>query len=96
MRFQLSYFLTKKIMSKYLLHRSMIIQNDHYIEDMDSSAKKLFVRSSVSRGYATSIGYNASGEWIWYLIIPMSDSSLFTTITTFLAYIEMNHFTYTR
>ena len=96
MRCQLSYFLTNKWMIKDLLKRSMIIQNYHYIEDLDSSAKKLCMSSSGSRVDADSIGYNDSGEWIWSPLIPVYYYSFFPIITTFLAYIEMNHFTYTR
>ena len=59
MRCQLGYFLTKKLMSKELLQRRMIIQNDRYQKDVDISANNLCMRSSGSRGDAASIGYNA-------------------------------------
>ena len=96
MRCQLSYFLTKKQTGKDLLQRRMIIHNDHYLEDVESSANNICMRSSSSRGYEASIGSNASGEWSWLPIVPTSYSSLFTIITTLLSYIEMNHFSYTR
>ena len=95
-RHQLSYLPTKKRTKKDLLQRSMIMKKSIYIEDVESSAKKLCMRSNGSRGDADSVIYNASGEWIWSHLIPMSSSSLFPIITTFLAYIEKNHFTYSR
>ena len=95
MRCQLSYFLTKKQMSKDVLQIRMIINNDCYIEDVESSAKKFSVRSSNPRVDAASIGSNASGEWIWSPLIPVSYSFFFPIVTHFLAYFEMNRFTYT-
>ena len=71
-------------------------KNYFYLEDVDSSKNNIFRRSSGSRGDAASIGLNASGEWSWKTLINISYSSLFPIINTFIAYIEMNHFCYTR
>ena len=59
MRCQLSYFLMKKPMSKDHLQISTTIHNDRYLEYVDSSAKKLCVRSSSSKVDVASIGSNA-------------------------------------
>ena len=83
-------------MRKDLLQRRMIIQNDHYLEDVDSSANNLFRRSSGPRAYAASIGFNESGEWSWLPQILMYSYYLLKIITTFLVYSEMNHFLYAR
>ena len=95
MRYQMSYLLTKKRMSNDILLRRMFIKNYHYIEDVNISEKKLYMRSSGSRVDAVSIGYNVSDQWSWSPIIPIYSSSYFPITSTFLAYIEMNNFTYT-
>ena len=40
-RFQLSFFLTNKRMNNDFLQRRMIIHNDCYLEDVDSSTKNI-------------------------------------------------------
>ena len=74
-------------MSKDILQLMMIIQNIRYLKDLDSSAKKLYMRSSGSIGYEAYIGSYASVEWSWSPRIIMSSSYFFSIITTFLSYI---------
>ena len=47
-------------MSKDILQLMMIIQNIRYLKDLDSSAKKLYMRYSGSIGYEAYIGSYAS------------------------------------
>ena len=96
MRFQLSYLLTKKLIIEDLFQRRVIIHNSHYLEGFDSSTKYIFRRSSGSRGDAASVVSNESGQWIWSPLIPMSYSCFLSIITTFLEYIEIDYFPYTR
>ena len=65
MRFQLSYLLTEKRIFRDILHRRMITRNDNYLEYVKSSKKKIFMRSSGSRGYTASIGSSVSGALSW-------------------------------
>ena len=56
--------------------RRSIIQNDSYQEDVESSANKLYRRSSGTRGYASSIVSNVLGEWRLSPLITMYSYSL--------------------
>ena len=95
MRCQLNHFLKNKVMRKYLHQRSRIIHNHRYLWDEESSAKKLSRRSSGSRVDASSIGSNDSGYWNCSPLIPVFNS-FFPVIATFVPYIEINIFPYTR
>ena len=70
-RHQLSYLPTKKRTKNDLLQRSMIMKKYIYIEDVESSAKKLCMRSSCPRGNVKYIGSNAAGDQIWSPLIPI-------------------------
>ena len=94
MEYQLNNSLTKKLMSKDLLRRRIIIQNDIYQEDADISKNKICRRSGGSREYVPFVVSNFLCEWIWSPLIYMSSSYFSPIITNSLAYIKMNSFPY--